>query len=318
MQNPINKIRYPQQNQRGFFPLFRLLPNVVTLSSLCITLTAINSSIAGNYMMATCLILLAGFMDGIDGRLARFLNSSSDFGAQLDSLVDFVNFGIAPGFVVYFWINSYGNIKGLDWAMVLFFAICSAIRLARFNVGLSASNVNPVIEKFFFKGVPAPVGAAMSMLPMVLFYEFGDDFYTNQKLVIFYVIFVAMMMASRLPTISIKKIPIKNDNIYLTLLILGSIVIGLVVRPWLTLAMICLIYCISLPITFFIYLKIIKSSDNKKVSFKNKKNENLLKKSFKNKEGLKKISGADKQKTAEIFRPRKISSATQVKNKVQE
>lgn len=274
MSNPINKIRYPDDNKSGFLPLFRLLPNVVTLSSLCITLTAINLSIAGNYIIATSLLLLAGFMDGVDGRLARFLNSSSDFGAQLDSLVDFVNFGIAPGFVIYFWVNSYGDIKGLDWAMVLFFAICAALRLARFNVDLAAHNTNPIIEKFFFKGVPAPVGAAMSMLPMVLFYEFGDGFYSIPYFVIGYVFFVAIMMASRLPTISIKKIPIKNDNIYLTLLIIGSIVIGLVVRPWLTLAIICLIYCFSLPAAFLFYLKIVRNSERQIKSNFNRRNSN--------------------------------------------
>jgi CDP-diacylglycerol--serine O-phosphatidyltransferase len=246
--------------ESGYFPLFRLLPNLVTLASLCIALSAIRFALHGDFFKASAFLLFAGFMDGVDGRLARFLNSSSDFGAQLDSLVDFVNFGVTPGFVVYSWINSYEDIKGVDWAMVLFFAVCGAIRLARFNVDLTREVRNPILEKYFFKGIPAPVGAAMAMLPMVLTYEFGDGFYSNPLLVIAYISVLALLMASRIPTISIKKIPIKNENAYLTLLILGSIIIGLLIEPWLTLAIIGIVYAFSIPVTIFYYLKIEKNS----------------------------------------------------------
>ncbi len=251
----IHQIRHAED---GCFPLFRLLPNLVTLSTICIGLTAIRYSIYGNFAAATALLILAGFMDGIDGRLARFLNSSSDFGAQLDSLADFVNFGVAPGFIIYAWTNSYADVSGLAWALVLFFAMCGAIRLARFNVDLTKVAVNPILEKYFFKGIPAPCGAAMAMLPMVLTYEFGDGFYSNPLLVIIYVAFLAIMMASLVPTISLKKIPIKNKNAYLTLIILGSIIIGLFVEPWLTLAIIGVVYGLSIPVTVFYYLKIKK------------------------------------------------------------
>ena len=244
----------------GCFPLFRLLPNMVTLASLCIALSAIRFSLEGNFIKASAFLLLAGFMDGVDGRLARFLNSSSDFGAQLDSLVDFVNFGVTPGFVIYAWVNSFADVRGLDWALVLFFAVCSAIRLARFNVDLTRESVNPILEKYFFKGIPAPVGAAMAMLPMILSYEFGEGFYTNPMIIIAYVAVLAVFMASRVPTISIKKIPIKNEYIYLTMLILGSIVIGLLMEPWLTLAIIGITYAISIPITILAYIKIELSS----------------------------------------------------------
>jgi CDP-diacylglycerol--serine O-phosphatidyltransferase len=207
--------------------------------------------------------LVAGFMDGVDGRLARFLNTSSEFGAQLDSLIDFVNFGIVPGFLIYFWINTYEDVKGFDWAMVLFFAICMVIRLARFNVDLSRKSSNPILDKYFFKGIPAPVGAALSMLPLVLFFEFGDGFYSNPILVIAYVSTLAVFLASRIPTISIKKIPIQNEFAYFTLMILGSIIIGLVVKPWLTLAIIGIVYVLSIPVTIFYYIKI-EIADRKK------------------------------------------------------
>lgn len=236
--------------------LFSLIPNLVTISSLCLTLTAIRMAFAQDFVFATSLLLIAGFMDGVDGRLARFLNASSEFGAQLDSLIDFVNFGIVPGFIVYFWVNTYQDVKGFDWAMVLFFAVCMVIRLARFNVDLSKKSSNPLLEKYFFKGIPAPVGAALSMLPMVLFYEFGEGFYTNPILVITYISVLAVFLASRVPTISIKKIPIRNEYAYLTLIILGSIIIGLIIKPWLTLAIIGIVYVLSIPITIFYYIRI--------------------------------------------------------------
>lgn len=249
----IQKIRH---SEGGYFPLFRLLPNLVTLTSLCIALTSIRYSVQGNFYMASACLLFAGFMDGVDGRLARFLNSSSDFGAQLDSLVDFVNFGVVPGFVIYSWVNYYGSIPGLDWALVLFFAVCGAIRLARFNVDLGKEEENPLLEKYFFKGIPAPVGAAMAMLPMVLTYEFGKGFYSDSVVVINYMMVLAVLMASRVPTISIKKIPIRNDSLYITLIILGSIIIGLLVRPWLALAVIGVTYALSIPVTICYYIKI--------------------------------------------------------------
>jgi len=249
-------IQQIRQADGGCFPLFRLLPNLVTLTSLCIALSAIRYANMGDFYRASAFLLFAGFMDGVDGRLARFLNSSSDFGAQLDSLVDFVNFGVVPGFVIYSWVNSYSALPGLDWAMVLFFAVCGAIRLARFNVDMAREVINPTLEKYFFKGIPAPVGAAMAMLPMVLSYEFGDGFYCNPVLVITYTAVLAVLMASRVPTISIKKIPIKNEFAYLTLLILGSIIIGLLLEPWLTLAIIGITYGFSIPVTIFSYVKI--------------------------------------------------------------
>ncbi|NCA28433.1 MAG: phosphatidylcholine/phosphatidylserine synthase [Proteobacteria bacterium] len=255
-----NKILYNIRNsKKGFFEIFRLMPNIITLSSLCITLTAVRFSMVSEYVLACSLLLFAGFLDGMDGRLARFLNSSSDFGAQLDSLVDFVNFGVVPGFIVYFWINSYGDIFGLDWAMVLIYAVCAAIRLARFNVDLNDKKTNPIIQKYFFKGIPSPVGAALTTLPLVLFFEFGQGFYCNQILVIVYIFILAVMMASRVPTISIKKIPIKNGNLFLTSLILGSIIFGLIVKPWLTLAIIGIVYVLSIPITIYYFIKISNS-----------------------------------------------------------
>ena len=238
-------------------PLTRLLPNLVTIIGLCVGLSAIRFAIEQDWIKSVSLLLFAGFLDGIDGRLARFLKTESDFGAQLDSLVDFVNFGVVPGFVIYMWINSTSDIRGFDWGLVLFFAICMSLRLARFNVALGKEVKNPALAKYFFRGIPAPCGAAMAILPLVLYFEFGDGyFFTDPKVVLCYCFSLAVLVASTIPTISIKKIPIRNELVYFTLLILGSIAIGLVIKPWLTLAIIGIIYALSIPVTAFFYLKI--------------------------------------------------------------
>lgn len=228
---------------------------MVTLISICIGLYAIRHAMQGNFHVAVALVMLAGFMDALDGRLARYLNSSSDFGAQLDSLADYSNFGIVPGFINYFWINSFSDVIAFDWGLVMLFALCNAIRLARFNVE-STRDSNSVLQKYFFKGIPAPCGATMSMLPIILYFEFGEGFYYDPSVVIVYASTIALLMASRIPTISIKRIPIRNEFVYLTLMVLGVIVIGLLIKPWYTLAVIGSVYALSIPVTIFYYMKL--------------------------------------------------------------
>lgn len=253
-----NKKHSSKKIDKKAHPILAMIPNMVTLASICVGLSAIRYAIHGEYHMATAFVLLSGFMDGIDGRLARFFNSSSDFGAQLDSLADFVNFGVVPGFVIYCWVNVFADMENIAWSLALFFAICDAIRLARFNVDLTKEVTNPVIEKYFFKGIPAPCGAAMSMLPMVLFYEFGEGFYSRPLVVITYVAIVAILMASRVPTISIKKI--KIGKIFALILIL--ILFGLLTKIWLTLSIVGTIYGLSIPVTIFYFLKLQYLSKN--------------------------------------------------------
>lgn len=245
------------QEKEKSFALIKILPNLITLLGLCLGLSAIRFAIDGSFVKATTFLLIAGFLDGVDGRMARFLNSTSDFGAQLDSLIDFVNFGVVPGFIIYHWLDQFGNIIGFDWAVVLFFAICMAIRLARFNVAISKDSENPLLEKYFFAGIPAPCGAGLAMLPMILSYEFGNDyFFTNPKIVILYMAILAILVASTIPTISVKKIPIRNEYIYQTLVILGIVAVGIVVKTWITLALIGLLYIFSIPLTVISYLKL--------------------------------------------------------------
>lgn len=246
-----------------YYPLFKLLPNAVTLAAICLGLFAIRFSFEQKFIFAVSFVIISAFLDAVDGRLARFLNSTSDFGAQLDSLADFINFGVAPGFVAYNWVNFYSDIKALDWAMVLLFSICGAIRLARFNVDLT-NKQNPIIEKYFFKGIPAPCGASLIMLPMILTFQFGEGFYSKPEIIIFTTYAIAILMASRVPTISIKMIPIKNEYVYLTLILIGIIIIGLSLKPWFTLAVIGAIYLSSIPFTILIFLKLSIQENNQR------------------------------------------------------
>jgi CDP-diacylglycerol---serine O-phosphatidyltransferase len=250
------KHKKPKYLKDGYFDFVKLLPNAVTLVAICVGLFAIRFSFEQKHLLAVGFIIIAAFMDAVDGRLARFLNSTSEFGAQLDSLADFVNFGVAPGFVIYSWVNSFIDIEFIDWAVVLLFAICGAIRLARFNVDLGKKDFNPILEKYFFKGIPAPCGASMAMLPMVLTFEFGYGFYSNPILIIIYALILAILMASKIPTISIKKIPVRNEYVHLTLILLAFIIVGLLIKPWFTLAIIGSIYGFSIPITIISFIKI--------------------------------------------------------------
>ena len=237
----------------------KFIPSAVTIFALCIGLMAIKYSFEQNWYYATSFLLFAAILDAIDGRLARFLNSTSDFGAELDSLADFVNFGVVPAFIIYNWINKFVDIRGFDLALLLIYTISIAIRLARFNL-TNKENKNLILDKYFFQGIPSPVAAAMMMIPLVLTFEYGEDYFFNDpRIIISYSCIVAICAASTIPTISIKHIPIKNEYQHLTLLILGLIIVGLIIEPWITLSIICVTYIVSIFITIAVYFRIKKS-----------------------------------------------------------
>jgi len=260
----LNKIRY---SKTGIFPVFRFLPNIVTLIGLCVALSSIKFAMESQFAQAAKYLIIAAFLDGIDGRLARFLNSDSPFGAQLDSIVDFANFAVVPGFVTYFWAIYNGEYYGFSWPLLLFFAICGAVRLARFNVDLVNQNHDSVLEKYFFKGIPAPLGAVSAMLPIILFNEYGINFYNDPMFIISYVGVIGVLMASTIPTISIKLIPLRNEYIFLTFVVLTSIVIGLLTVPWYTLAFIVAVYLGTIPFTIIAYMKIALSQSTQQNQF---------------------------------------------------
>jgi len=173
-------------------PISRLFPNMITIAGLCCGLSAIRFGMAGRWEMAVGFILAAALIDGMDGRVARMLGATSLFGAQLDSLSDFMCFGVSPVLVLYMW--QLHDIKGIGWAVVLFFAVCMALRLARFNTGLYDDSKEPW-EKQFFTGIPAPAGGILSLLPLVISLQFDNGFMLPPAVTACNVMLVGTLMA---------------------------------------------------------------------------------------------------------------------------
>src|SRR6476646_4397936 len=185
---------------RGQVPVRVLIPNIFTLLGLCAGLTAIRMAIEHRWDLAVAMLVFAAFLDGIDGRIARLLKGSSRFGAELDSLADFVNFGVAPAILVYVW--SLHQLRNLGWIVALGLAICCALRLARFNVAIDDPD-KPAWKMNFFVGIPAPAGAGLAMAPLYLgFLGLVPDGRAAAALVLIWVALVAAGMVSRLPTLS--------------------------------------------------------------------------------------------------------------------
>src|SRR6201997_4556943 len=168
MQIPIDP-KSPEMRRRRFrpIPVRMLVPNVITLLAICAGLTSIRLSIEGRMTLAVYAIVFAAALDGIDGRVARMIKGQSKFGAELDSLADFVNFGVAPGLMLYFW--SLHDLGHAGWISAMVFAICAGLRLARFNVMVDDPN-KPVWAANFFVGVPAPAGAITVLLPIYVYF----------------------------------------------------------------------------------------------------------------------------------------------------
>lgn len=237
----------------------KFVPTMLSLLALCFGISAIKYSYSGHIMLATSLLLIACFLDGIDGRIARFLKVSSDFGAQMDSLADLVNFGVAPGFILYCWKLNEMQLGFLSWFAVLLLACCMAIRLARFNVDLTTKDQNDPLVKYFFRGMPAPAAAAMSIFPIVLSFKFGYGFWTNPLLVTIYTIVIALFAGSTIPTPCFKKIKISEKYKNLVLILVAMYVILLVSDPWIALSLLGILYSISILIGLSFYLKFKKN-----------------------------------------------------------
>ncbi|MGE5477477.1 MAG: CDP-diacylglycerol--serine O-phosphatidyltransferase [Bacteroidales bacterium] len=222
----------------------RLIPNILTLLALCAGLTSIRFGLHGAWEKAVLSIILAGILDGLDGRVARLLQGTSKFGAELDSLSDFVSFGVAPAMLLYFWTMQ--GAGGLGWAIVLLYTVCCGLRLARFNTMLGQADLPPYAYNFF-TGVPAPAAAGVVLLPMVASFEFGRGFFDRPTVVAVFLLGVAFLMVSTIPTFSFKKVRIPNAWVLPILLIIGLLAAFLVTEPWKTLAVIGAGYVAMIP-----------------------------------------------------------------------
>lgn len=240
----------PSERRRLRFrkiPLRVVLPNLVTLLALCMGLTAIRYAADHEFEKAVTAVMAAAVLDGLDGRLARALKGTSRFGAELDSLADFVDFGVAPALLLYFW--ALHEIKGLGWFAVLVFAIAAALRLARFNVMVD-DPTRPAWQADFFVGMPAPAGAVTVLLPLYLHLSVLD-LEANKGLASFlivYVLGIAFLMASRIPHFSGKRIGrIPRDLVIPLLFGVGVTALLLAIYPMEVLAVLGLSYLACIP-----------------------------------------------------------------------
>jgi len=229
----------------GGWSLNRLIPNILTLLALCAGMTAIRLAVAERFEAAVTAIIIAGILDGLDGRIARLLKGMSSFGAELDSLSDFISFGVAPAAVLYLWTMQ--ELHGIGWAIVLFYAVCCALRLARFNTQLGVEV--PPYASLYFTGVPAPAGAGLAIMPMFVAFEFGDWIVRSPYVIGVWVTGVALLMVSTIPTVSIKKFRIPQHLVVPTLLGIGILAAFLTTAPWPTLTLVGLVYLGSIPWT---------------------------------------------------------------------
>ena len=224
--------------------LVHLVPNMLTILGLCAGMTSIRYALDGRWELAVTLLAAAVVLDGLDGRSARMLNLTSRLGAELDSLADFLSFGVAPALLTYLW--TLHSVRGVGWVVAMLFATCCALRLARFNTELEAPD-RPRWMQYFFTGIPAPAAAGLALTPMIMSFVVGDGWPRSWALNAAFLVFVAGMMVSRVPTYSIKRIRITPDQVLPTLLLASVVIAGLVVEPWLTLSVVGIVYLCSLP-----------------------------------------------------------------------
>ncbi len=246
--------RLPRLKRRRFrrIPVRTLAPNLITLLALCAGLTAIRLAFENRYVFALAAIVFAAILDGIDGRLARFLKGTSRFGAELDSLSDVVNFGVAPALILYFW--GLHDLRSAGWIAAMAFAICAGLRLARFNVMIEDPD-RPAWASHFFVGMPAPAGAIVVLLPIYAAF-LGvprSQFLTWVTLV--YTLGVAWLMVSRLPVFSGKRVGTRVPPEMVGPLIIVVVLCFalLIAYPWVVLTAGTLAYLASLPFGWLSY-----------------------------------------------------------------
>jgi CDP-diacylglycerol---serine O-phosphatidyltransferase len=239
------RMRQSRARRLSDLSINRMIPNMLTVLALCAGMTAIRFAMNGNFIGAVFAIIVAGIFDGLDGRIARLLKSTSSFGAELDSLSDFISFGVAPASVLYLWTMS--GLRGLGWAIVLFYAVCCALRLARFNTELGSDR--PAHAVPFFTGVPAPAGAGLVIVPMFLSFQWGDWLFRSPYLNAVTVTGVALLMVSKVPTVSLKRLRVPHHLVVPTLLGIGLLAAFVTTAPWPTLTAIGIAYVGSIPLT---------------------------------------------------------------------
>lgn len=241
--DPEDHPKPPAQRWRGGprreMALVQLLPNLMTVGALCAGLASLRFAASGQFVAAVSMILLAAVLDGLDGRVARFLNSESPIGAELDSLADFLNFGVAPGMVMFYW--AFPNWDEFGWGAVLIYVVCTVLRLARFNVGNEVAAGLARLGKF--QGVPSPAGAMLALMPFYIAQEFPGLPRAPEPVLAGWLVLVGMLMISRLPTPSLKSVRFPTDRAALVLVAGVAAVVVMWRYPWAVLSGVTLTYC---------------------------------------------------------------------------
>tara|TARA_B100001063_G_C16655658_1_gene498343 strand:+ start:56 stop:844 length:789 start_codon:yes stop_codon:yes gene_type:complete len=235
-----------------------ILPNLLTIIGVCLGISSIKFALDENFSLAVIFLVFASILDALDGRIARMIKGTTEFGKELDSLTDFVSFGIAPAFILYFWeLKNYGKI---GWAITLVFSVCCVLRLARFNLTKISENAEWKLN--YFEGVPSPAGAGLALLPLV--YELSDlKFNLDIKnMTPFFVVIVALLLISKIPTFSLKKIKISSQLSIFLLFGIVIIFVSLIFFTFESLLIIGIIYLLSIPLSFYFYKKTAKKIDN--------------------------------------------------------
>lgn len=243
----------PDSHRRGLargLALRALVPNAITVAALCSGLTGIRFAIVGDWEKSVLMVILAGLLDGIDGRIARLLKAQSRFGAELDSLADSLSFGMAPALILFLW--SLQDLPRFGWLCALALAICCALRLARFNAQIDLDH-QPHKSAGFLTGVPAPVGAGLAFLPLYLWLASDWEMFREPVVVAIWVAICAFLMISNVATFSWSSMRPRRSIRLEMLAVAGLVFASLLTEPWWTLASICAIYLLLMPIGMWSY-----------------------------------------------------------------
>ena len=244
-----------------------LLPNALTLIGVCLGISSIKFALDGNYSLSVIFLLFAALLDGLDGRIARLIDGTSEFGKELDSLTDFVSFGIAPAFILFFWeLKNYGKI---GWAITLIFSVCCVLRLARFN--LTKIQKEEEWKANFFEGIPSPAGGILVLMPLIYELSSFNIGFEIKNLTPYLSVVISFLLISKIPTFSFKKIAIQRKLTIFLFLGIGIVSICLIFYTFETLLFLGIIYFLLIPIGLMSYKK-----KNFNKSFAEEEHEDIL------------------------------------------
>ena len=234
-----------------------ILPSILTLIGVCLGISSIKFAMDGNFTFAVLFLVVAAILDGLDGRVARLIKGTSDFGKELDSLTDFVSFGIAPSFIIYFWeLNKFGKI---GWLIVLLYSVCCVLRLARFN--LTKFERKDEWKNNFFEGVPSPAGGCLILFPLIFELSSFSNLIDLKIIAPYFMILVSILLISKVPTFSFKRISVKRNMTVFLLLGVGLFFVSIIQFTFETLTICFLIYIMLIPLGIYNFNVKAKNAD---------------------------------------------------------